>query len=295
MRVKVLGTGLSGLVGSRIVELLKNEFEFDDLSFEKGFDITRPETIETKIALSDASSLLHLAAFTDVGGAWREKGDKKGNCYKINVFGTANIARLCKKYKKYLIHFSTDFVFDGEKDEPYLEEDKPNPIDWYGQTKLWSEEEVKNSGARFSIIRIAFPFRAGYVLKKDLVQKLIDGFKSGNLYPQFADEIITPTFVDDIALGVKTFLDKKPEGIFHLTGSSFVSPYELAKKVASVFGFDETLVKKGSLYEYLKNNPESRPYPKCLKISTQKIKKELNIETKKIDEAILILKSQMFS
>ncbi|MGI5826633.1 MAG: SDR family oxidoreductase [Patescibacteria group bacterium] len=293
MKTKILGTGLAGLVGSRIVELLGDGFDFENLSFDQGFDITKPETIESKIASSDASVLIHLAAFTDVGAAWKENGNKEGLCYQINVEGTKNIADLCAKHNKYLIHFSTDFVFDGEKEEPYTEEDLPNPIDWYGKTKYWAEEEVKNSGCKSCITRISFPFRANYSLKKDFIAKMIDGFKTGSLYPQFNDEIITPTFVDDIAWGIKEVLERKPEGIVHLTGPSFITPFELSKLVAQTFGLDGNLIKEGSLLEYLKNNPNSRPYPRCLKISNTKAREVLGIEMKTIVKALSELSTSL--
>lgn len=293
MKIQILGTGLSGLVGSRIVELLSSNFNFIDLPYEKDFDITKQFTIENQIATSEAKIFLHLAAFTDVNAAWKEKGDKDGLCYRINVTGTRNIAELCRKYNKFLVHFSTDFVFDGGKGEPYREDDKPNPIEWYGQTKYWAEEEVKDSGCEFCIIRIAFPFRSKYLLKSDLVRKTIDGFNAKLLYSLFSDQIITPTFIDDIANGIEVILNRKLRGVYHLVGSTPISPFDLAKKVAEIFGFDSTLVKKGSLSGYLKNNPGARPYQKNLALSNQKIKKILGVKIRTIDEALLAMKQQL--
>ena len=293
MRSKILGTGLTGLVGTRIIELLQKYFDFEDLPVEKGFNIVRSETIEKEVADSEAKVLIHLAAFTDVNAAWKERGNKEGLCYQVNVIGTRNIAKLCAKYKKFLIHFSTDFVFNGEKKEPYTEEDKPNPLEWYGQTKYWAEEEVKNSGCKFCILRIAFPFRAKFDFKSDLVRKIIIGFKSKTLTPMFFDQIITPTFIDDIAFGVKMVFQRKPQGTFHFVGSSFVSPYDLALKIAKILGFDTILLKKSSLLDYLQNNPGDRPYSKNLALSNLKAEKELGLKMKAIDEALLVLKRQI--
>jgi len=292
MRIKILATGLSGLVGSRIAELLGEKFDFQDLAYEKGFDITKIETVEKEIANSPAKILIHLAAFTDVNAAWGQRGDKEGSCYKINVVGTRNISQLSAKCNKFLIHFSTDFVFNGKKNESYTEEDKPNPIEWYGQTKCWAEEEVKKSGCQYCIVRISFPFRAYFLAKIDLVRKIIQGLKNKDLPPMFCDQIITPTFIDDIAEGVGIILEKQPKGIYHLVGSTFFSPYELTQKIADVFGFDKNLVKKGSLKEYLKNNPNSRPYQKKLALANKKIQK-LGIKMKRIDEALIALKEQI--
>ena len=295
MKKKILGTGLIGLVGSRIVELLKDQFDFEDLAFEEGFDITKRETIEKKIADSSAETLIHLAAFTDVNAAWKEKGNKEGICYQVNVLGTKNIADLCQKYNKQLIHFSTDFVFGGKKEGFYTEEDIPDPIEWYGETKYLAEKEVKNSGCQYCIVRISFPFRSKFPAKPDLVRKIIDGLKNNTLYPQFSDQIITPTFIDDIAFGIGKIIEKKAEGIFHLTGSSFISPFELAQKIADTFGFDKNLVKESSLSEYLRINPHSRPYQKNLSLSNQKARLILGIEMRTLDQALSVIKLCSFT
>ncbi len=289
---KILATGLSGLVGSRLVELIK-DCDFENLLLEKGFDITKKETLEEKIANSEAEYFLHLAAFTDVNAAWKEKEDREGLCFKVNVLGTKNVAEFCKKYRKLLIHFSTDFVFDGEKKGLYTEKDVPRPIEWYGQTKLLAEEEVKRSGCRYCILRIAFPFRAKFLTKADLIRKIKEGIENKALYPQFSDQIITPTFIDDIAFGVEKIIKSQTQGLFHLTGSTPLSPFTLAQKVAEHFGFDKKLVKKGNLGEFLRNNPNSRPYQKNLGLSNEKIKKELGIDIKGIDEALLEIKKQI--
>lgn len=287
---KIIGSGLSGLVGSRMVELLSSQFEFENLDITSGINILNLNEIEPKIANSKAETFIHLAAFTDVNAAWQERNNKKGLCYQINVLGTANIAKLCQKYHKFLIHFSTDFVFDGNKPIPYTEEDKPNPIEWYGQTKFLAEEEVESSGSKFCIVRIAFPFRENFTQKTDLLRKMIENLRNKNLYPMFYDQKITPTFIDDIVSGIKIISSKKPEGIFHLVGSTALSPYELAQKVAKMIGFDRGLIEKTSLSDYLKTHPESRPYHQNLSLSNEKAKRELGIEMKTISEALGIFR-----
>lgn len=291
--MKIIGTGLSGLVGSRIVELLP-EFQFIDYSLATGISILDSKQLEEATAKkSDFDCFIHLAAFTDTNQAWIQNGDENGLCYQLNVVGTQNIVDLCKKYNKHLIHISTDFVFDGTKEEKYTEEDTPNPIEWYGKTKYLSEQVVLNSGISASIIRIAYPYRAVFADKKDLVRKVIDALKTNTLNPMFADQITTPTFVDDIALGLKYFFENKPTGIFHLVGSSSQSPYEMCQKIAEILGFDPKLVRQGSLEDYVKTLPAgSRPWQKNLAISNEKIK-SLGISTKTLTEGLTEMKKQM--
>jgi len=291
--MKIIGTGLSGLVGSRIVELLPDHLLID-YSLATGVSILDPAQLEDATSKHpDFDCFLHLAAFTDTNQAWMQNGDKNGLCYRLNVEGTQNIIDLCKKHNKHLIHISTDFVFDGTKEGAYTEEDVPNPIEWYGATKYEAEKLVISSGIPSTIIRISYPYRAVFADKKDLVRKIIDALKANTLNPMFADQITTLTFVDDIAIGIKYFIENKPTGIFHLVGSSSQSPYEMCQKIAEVFGFDPKLVRQGSLTEYIKTLPEgSRPWQKNLAISNEKIK-SLGINMKTLEEGLLEMKKQL--
>ena len=294
-RAKIIGTGLSGLVGSRVAELLKRKYQFIDFSLASGVNILDKAVLETAFEKDkDAKAILHLAAFTDTNTAHEQRGDKKSLCYQLNVVGTKNIIDRCRKYGQYLIYVSTDFVFSGKKDGVYNEDDQPDPIDWYGRTKYEAEKAVLASGLPASIVRIAFPYRAQFTPKQDLVRKIIIGLADKNLYSMFADQIITPTFIDDIAWGVDYFLTNKIGGVFHLVGSESLSPYQLARKIAREFNFDSNLVKKGSLENYQKSLPKnSRPWQKNLALSNRKVS-SLGIKMSDIDRGLGELKEQMF-
>lgn len=292
-KIKVIGTGLSGLVGSRIAELLGDKYQFVDFSLASGVDILDNSLLEKAFDNhKDARAVLHLAAFTDTNAAHEQRGDKKGLCYRLNVIGTKNIINQCQKHNQYLIYVSTDFVFSGKKEGAYTEDDQPDPIDWYGQTKYEAEKAVLGSPLPAAIARIAFPYRAQFAPKQDLVRKIITGLENKNLYPVFTDQIITPTFIDDIAWGVDYFLGNKVVGVFHLVGSESLSPYRLARKIAQEFGFDLGSVKKGSLKEYQKRlPPDSRPWQKNLALSNEKIA-SLGIEMSDVSRGLEKLKEQ---
>jgi len=265
----ILATGLSGLVGSRIVELLP-QFQFTDISLDTGFDLLRPDSLRRAFADFTGDTIIHLAAFTDTNAAWLQRGDKNSLCYRLNVEGTQNILDLCAEYHKYLIHISTDFVFDGTKQGSYTEQDSPNPLEWYGQTKYEAEKLVTASGLPSAIVRIAFPYRAIYDAKTDLVRKIIEKLKNGQTCNLFSDQITTPTFVDDIAHGLEYFIQHQPRGIFHLVASSSQSVYDMGRQVASVFAFDQNLIQPSLLADYLKT-PDARPYAPNLALSNTKI------------------------
>jgi len=290
-KIPILTTGLTGLVGSRIAEMLDDKYEFFNMDLTTGVDITDKSKIEDFVKDHPAQIMIHLAAFTDVNGANAQTGNKEAICYQVNVTGTKNIAEICKENNIYLINISTDFVFAGDKNEPYAETDSKNPIEWYGQTKAWAEEEIEKTLSHYAIARIGYPFRAKFDAKPDTVAKTKQGLANGTLYPQFSDMIITPTYIDDIARTIELMIEKQPQGIFHLHSSSSLSPFELAKKIATTFGFNPEIVKEGSLEEYLKTT--DRPYQKNLRMSNKKVQQELGIKLMTIDEALKDIKKQL--
>ena len=291
---KVIGTGLSGLVGSRVVELLKDKYEFVDFSLDSGVNVLDKESLSAAFENhQDAVAVLHMAAFTDTNIAWEQRGDKSGICYQLNVEGTRNILQLAQKYNQYFIYISTDFVFNGTKTTPYTETDTPNPIEWYGETKYLGEKVVTDSGYQAAIVRITYPYRANFDKKPDIVHKVLTKLQNGEVVKMFSDQICTYTFIDDIAASLDKFFENKYTGIYHLVGSSSHSPYEMAKLVAKTFSYNENLVQPSSLEDYIKSQPEgSRPWQKTLITSNQKVK-DLGIQMKTIKEGLLEIKSQL--
>lgn len=299
----IIGTGLSGLIGSRVQELLGDNFDFVDFSLETGVDILDFNKLKRAFEKNQrAEIVIHLAAFTDVNRAWEERGDKNGLCYQVNVLGTRNIASLCQQYQKFLIHISTDYVFDGKKPlgELYTEEEQPIPLEgeWYGQTKFWAEQEVEKSGCQFVILRPAFPFKAkpsknekklGDDFKLDLVRKIIKQLQTGEEVKMFADQLITPTFIDDIAEVMQKVIKLGPKGIYHCVGSSPLSPFEMAIKIAEIFSLDKTKIKKTTLKDLGKIQ---RPRQKNLGLSNKKLEKDLGIKMHTFEEALEIIKKQ---
>jgi len=291
---KIIGTGLSGLVGSRIVELLKDKYEFVDFSLDTGVNILDITSLSTAFeANKDAIAVIHLAAFTDTNGAWEQRDDKNGLCYQLNVVGTQNILELAKKYNQQFIYISTDFVFDGTKTTPYTEEDTPNPIEWYGETKYLGEKVITDSDyPNYNISRITYPFRAAFEPKVDIIRKVIAKLKNKEEVKMFSDQICTYTFIDDIAVALAYFIENKTTGIYHLVGSSSHSPYDMCLKVAEVFGLDKSLISASSLDEFIKSQPVgSRPWQKTLITSNQKAK-NLGLNFKTLEGGLEEIKKQ---
>lgn len=263
-RKKIYCVGGSGLVGSRIVELLSSSFDFTIISREKGFDITKPETLTSLSLDTRHEFVIHLAAKTDVDGCESEKNQgEKGEAWKINVLGTQNVVNFCLKTKKKLIYFSTDFVFDGTKQD-YTEEDLPNPINWYSKTKYEGEKLIQKSGLPFIIVRIAYPYKASKDNKMGFIGSIFTRLKKGEKVEAIIDQTITPTFIDDIAFALDKLIEQKVTGIYHVVGSQFITPYDAIISIAKMFEFDSSLVMKTTREKFFKGRA-SRPFNLSLK------------------------------
>jgi len=243
--LKVALNGASGLVGSRIVELLQNNFQFIDLP-QSQMDITNSEQVNQVVSKTDFDIFLHLAAYTNVDAA--EINQRLA--YKINVEGTRNIFQAVTQKNKKFIYISTGFVFDGEN-PPYDESSQPHPLSTYAKTK-WQGEEVVRS--RSMIVRIEYPYRAKYDLKKDLLQTIRSLIGNNKTVYAVTDSIITPTFIDDIAFGLKYLLENHSPEIFHLVGADSLSPYDACKTIADVFNLNKNLIQPTTSEIYFKGN-----------------------------------------
>ena len=271
MKTKILGTGLTGLVGSRIVELLADRYEFENISYENGIDITNKEQVEKIVIASTAGIVLHLAAKTDVDGCEKDKLlGINGGAWQINVEGTRNLVEVCQKTGKKIIYISTDFVFDGENcpADGYKEENIPNPINWYAQTKYEGEKIVQSCQVPFLICRIAFPYRSSFAGKKDFVAAIRAKLENKEKIAVVKDEFVTPTFIDDLAFAIDLLTKNNCTGIYHLVGSSFHTPIEAAEMVADTFGLDKNLIGKTTRKEYYQGRA---PRPFSLKLKNDKL------------------------
>ena len=230
-------TGASGLVGSRIIELLQNDFTFHPISQEQ-MDITDQNKVKETINSLDFDIFLHLAAYTNVDGA----ETNKEIAHKINVEGTKNIFEAVQNKGKKFIYISTGFIFDGTG-QNYNEQSLSNPLSIYAKTKYQGEQIVNPpTGGKAMIVRIEYPYRAKYDLKLDFVatiKKLLTENKKVNMV---TDSMITPTFIDDIAYSLKYLFNNFSPEIFHIVGSDSLSPYDAGLKIAEIFNLNKNLI-----------------------------------------------------
>ena len=284
--IPLLGTGLNGLVGSKFVTDFKDKYDFDNLDLRNALrpvDITNEKQVLSVVADSEAQFLVHMAAFTDVTGAWQQTDDVNGLCYQVNVKGTENLVKACAQTGKHLIYLSTAYVFDGEKKEMYVETDETNPIEWYGKTKALAEEVIQDSDIDWTILRIDQPFRNDPFSKVDTLHRVLDGMRNNKLYPQFSDHYFGPTYINDLAKIIDYVIRQKVTGLYHASSGESWTDFEFAQFINQKFNLNFDL-KSGSLAEYLKTS--NRPYQKNTALNTDKLKSGLDFALKSIKEAI---------
>ncbi len=303
--MKIIATGLTGLVGSRFTDFFENVYEFEHINLENGVNILNKEDVGKAFNSSNSSIVLHMAAKTNVDGCEQDKEkdreilsfqkqEEKEKAWKtlqtawaVNVFGTQNIVNACKKNSKKIIYISTDFVFNGQK-KSYSEKDLPNPINWYAKTKYEGEKIIIDSGLDYIIIRIAYPYRA-FFERMDFVRGLISKLEKGGKIEMITDHIMVPTFIDDIVNAIDVLIQREEKGIFHVVGSQSITPYEAAFKIAKEFDLDSLLISKTTRSKYFAGRA---PRPFCLNLKNDKIS-NLGIEMSSFDKGLMEMRRQI--
>lgn len=271
---KIAITGSTGLVGSRIIELLKNNFEFIPLT-SKELDITNYDSTVSKLKSIDFDLLLHFAAYTNVDGAETEKEV----AYNTNVKGTKNLLNSAQSKNAEFIYISTGFVFDG-KNPPYFEDSEPNPIGYYGETKFEGEKIVGNNGM---IVRFEYPYGTSPSPKRDFARTLKSLLEQGRTIKGISNSLMTPTHIDDIAEALKYLMNNYSKEIFHVVGSQALSPFDAAKSIAKTFNLDAELIQPTTYEEYFKGKAQ-RP-----QFADVRSKKNTFLKMKSFEEGVKLL------
>jgi len=282
---KIIMTGGSGLVGSRLKELLSLHYDVSSVSLETGVDITKPETLESLLSETNGTVVLHLAAKADVDGCEKDKPlGENGDAWRINVLGTENVVRVCEKGGFSLLYISTDFVFDGEKSlsDGYTEVDRPSPINWYAMTKYEGEKRVLASSCPHLVLRIAYPYRQEFIAKLDFARAILTRFRTGQEVKAITDHVMTPTYIDDIGQSIDLLIQNNATGIYHVVGSSSLSPYAAAVVIASSFSIQDPHITKTTRAEFFKDRA---PRPFNLTLKNDKIR-QLGVVMKTFEDGL---------
>lgn len=199
-------------------------------------DITNTADVMNTISASRPDVVIHAAAYTDVDGCEREP-DK---AYRVNGVGTWNIATACRENDAAMVYVSTDFVFDGEKTEPYTEYDRTNPLGHYGGSKLAGERHVRELCPRHFITRTAWLYGEH---GKNFPYTIMNASKTRKELKVVADQIGSPTSTVDLAATIKDLISSPMYGTYHVTNSGSCSWYEFAKEILRIAGITDVEVK----------------------------------------------------
>ena len=291
---KFLVTGSAGLVGSQIVkDLVEKDFEvYSCYNVEKPefgmpihLDILKKDKIEKILQSIKPDVVIHLAAITDVDLCERQKE----LAILVNAKSTEILAQESSKQDTYFVYMSTDYVFDG-KQGLKNENDMPNPLNFYGKSKLDGEIALNNLTSPYIIVRTSTPFGI-HLKKKSFPLWIKENLESKKETPVLIDQYTSPTFVPNLSKMLIEVATKQITGIIHLAGSTRISRYDFAKIIAEKLDLDKTLLKPTKMTE-MKWDAQ-RPQDSSLDVS--KAIAILDNKPQKIEHSLELLINQIRS
>ena len=295
---RVLVIGSNGLLGQKVAEILVrgSVYTITLASQEEKpirplmsaeyipLDITVKKDVKRVVFATEPDVIVNCAAITDVDAC----ESKRELAWKINVSGVENIIEAARKDNAKLVHISSDYVFDG-KSGPYSEDDRPEPLSYYGKSKLASENALRASGIDYFIARtmVLYGFAPG--VKSNFALWLINNLEKAHAVRVVDDQYGNPTLVDDLAFGIASAIELGRTGIYHIAGRDIVNRYEFALQLARVFEFDPALITP------IKTAQLRQPAPRPLKsgLLTLKAEVELGYKPSSVAQGLSILKGQL--
>lgn len=300
--MKILITGANGLLGQKLVALILNQGNHELVATARGanrlpfdqqkytytpLDITDQAQVNAVIAKHQPDVVIHTAAMTNVDQC---ESEREG-CWDLNVNAVQYIAEACEANNAFLLHLSTDFIFDGEAG-PYDEEAQANPISYYGESKLAAEHIVTQSHLDWAIARTVLVYGIAHDMSRtNIVLWVKKSLEEGKEIKVVDDQLRSPTLAEDLAQGCLLIAEQKAKGIFNISGSDLLTPYEMAIKTAKFFNLSTSSMQKADSFTF--TQPAKRPPKTGLLI--EKARKVLGYEPHSFDEGIAIIAQQTAS
>jgi len=263
--MRILVTGCNGLLGQKLVELILSGDDYliatakskSAIDLPKGefyfLDITKFEEVEEVMSQAKPDVVIHTAAMTQVDQCESEKE----KCWLTNVTAVDYLVRACKRHNVYLVHLSTDFIFDGSHG-PLDESEKPSPLSYYGESKLAAEQVIQKSTIDSTIVRTVLV----YGVTKDMSRSNIvlwvkKSLEEGKKINVVNDQWRTPTLAEDLAMGCYLAAQQKIQGVFNVSGEEMMTPYDIAVATANFFNLDKSLINQTDSTKFVQ--PAKRP------------------------------------
>ena len=297
--MKVLIAGSNGLLGQKLLHKLRLDSSVDLFATSKGknrvgeeqgytyisLDVTNRSEVERVILVKMPHVVINTAAMTNVDLC----EDEKKACDALNVDAVDYLADVCNKVNAHLIHISTDFIFDGENG-PYTEEDKPNPLSYYGLSKLKSEQLLYKHDVKWTILRTIIVFGVGENLSKgNIVLWAKDALSKGDNLNIIDDQFRAPTLAEDLADACILAAKKKALGVYNASGRDIMSIYEMVERIGKYYGLNTANLRKISTSTL--NQKAKRP-PKTGFI-LDKANRVLEYNPHSFEECLSIIKNQL--
>jgi dTDP-4-dehydrorhamnose reductase len=295
---RVLVVGSNGLLGQKVAEQLLRGFNYHLTltSVEPGpvreiaaapymqADITNRKSVKDLVASVNPDVIINCAAMTNVDACETEREI----AWKINVGGVEHLIEAARKKPATVIHVSSDYVFDG-KTGPYSEDDRPEPLSYYGKSKLASENALRTSGIPYFVARTMVLYGYAEGVKANFALWLLNSLREGQTVRIVDDQIGNPTLVDDLAFGLIRAMEMKRTGIYNIAGKDIMSRFDFAVALAKAFGLDPTLIQP--IKTSLLNQPAARPLTSGL--ITLKAEVDLGLKFSGVEQGLATLKSQL--
>ena len=234
LKMRILLLGHKGMLGSDLLLKLNLQHEVVGMDKEE-IDIVSADECEKAIKETKPDILINAAAYTNVDGCETAKEE----CFAVNAEAVKNIAEVCRNKNIRIIHFSTDYVFDGTGTRPYKEDDRCNPINAYGESKLAGDRYLKSLADDYLLIRTSWLYG---VKGKNFVQTILEKAKTTPMLSVVDDQVGSPTYTKDLAVAVDLLINQNLKGIFHVTNRGSCSWYQFAVKILQESGLDDVTV-----------------------------------------------------
>lgn len=276
--MKLLVTGANGFLGYYLCELLLKQghhvlatgrgvcrlpfYKWSNFSYTS-MELTHEQDIRTVVRTYGPDQIIHAGAI----GKPDECELNPTLASEINTRGTAYLLSAAQEIGASVCYVSTDFVFDGVEGN-YLENSNRNPVNHYGQTKLESELLVEQFSGKWSIVRTVLVYGKPMTGRDNLLSIVKNKLSKGETYQVVNDQVRTPTYVGDLALGIYKIIEQAQQGIFHLSGEEILTPYQMAIRAADYLNLNKSLLIKTTSDSFVQ--PAKRPLITGLNISKAK-------------------------
>lgn len=230
--MKVLVTGVNGQLGYDMVNELNKRGGYDVTGVDVGeMDISDEKDVRSFFETREFDAIVHCAAYTNVDSAEEDKD----TCLRVNVDGTRYLAQLCREKDMTMIYISTDYIFDGSGDTPWIEDDEKAPVNTYGLSKYLGELAVIENIDKYFIVRISWAFGKN---GKNFIATMLKKGRENSTVSVVNDQIGSPTYTYDLAVLLADMLATDKYGCYNATNEGYCSWYDLTKEAYRLMGID---------------------------------------------------------